>query len=321
MDKWGTNFDDQIACGGGNVAFGLGGNDWLYSVPGTGIFDQVLVGGAGDDTYTAFPNASTVILEKGGGYDVLNLAINAGSANTYAYTINRDLLMMGDYNTGCLVMIPDATDYAIEAINFLDVSFSFREFFDTVRYSIPNYGAYDNNTTYYLHTLANAYASAAELPGNIGHNQTLPPAPTPQPVPTPPTVVEIAVAQFFNEGQYLQNKAAALQAGGLNMTVEDTAAAIANAGMSTWEHYRMWGAFERNANGELGLDPGAGFDTSKYYDAKSAQSGTTPEQLAALMQSLGLDPVTHYALYGQAEGIQPQPVTAVGVDVPEWAVA
>lgn len=331
MDWVGTNFDDQIACGAGNAAIGLGGNDWLYSISGTGPMDQLLVGGAGNDTYTALPNSGTVILEKGGGYDVLNVSIYAGSMYSYIYTIGWDLLMMGDYGTGCTIMIPDVTDYSIETINFLDASFNFKDFVTAARYGMENLGVYDSDLTYYLYNLGEAYAAAAERPEYIGENYVLPPAPpAPEPTPpAPPTAVDMAVAQYFNAAQYLHNKTTALQAEGMVMTVEATASAITAAGLTPWEHYRAFGAFERNANGELGIDPGTSFDTSQYYEAKSVQCGIPPEQLAALFQSVGLDPVTHYALYGRSEGLQPQPVavfamglneaSGTGQDAAAWA--
>ncbi|MCI7568369.1 MAG: hypothetical protein MSH25_03195 [Desulfovibrio sp.] len=139
--------------------------------------------------------------------------------------------------------------------------------------------------------------------------------------------VERFQASFFDEQQYLLNKTAAINAdasGDTPVTVEDVRAAIEAAGMTTWEHYHLYGAYERNADGELGIDPGKNFDTSAYYADKLAQlQGTgdvsTVEQLAQVFRNVGLDPVTHYAMYGYDEGVTPQSAVAVslqGVEVP-----
>ena len=122
---------------------------------------------------------------------------------------------------------------------------------------------------------------------------------------------------YFNENQYLVNKTAALNKQGANgksnWTVQETKHAIEQAGMSSLEHFKMYGAYETNAQGHKGIDPSTWFDVSRYYQDKVTQcardEGThyTTDSLASTLQSLQLDPLTHYALYGYKEVVTPTP--------------
>lgn len=126
--------------------------------------------------------------------------------------------------------------------------------------------------------------------------------------------VDLFRSLYFDEGQYLANKTAALNAEGVEgkaWTVTDTAGAFALAGLTVWEHFSLHGAFERSADGGLGINPGEYFDVNRYYEDKAEQvlkdTGAvhTGESLMAAFQQNGLDPVTHYALHGYLEGIAP----------------
>lgn len=127
---------------------------------------------------------------------------------------------------------------------------------------------------------------------------------------------------YFDEQRYLANKTKALNAEmykGKYWTVEDTAKAIAEAGLSPWEHFTLYGAFERAADGGLGINPGSLFNVDSYYGKKEVQCQNalgityTKEDLAAIFQDAGLDPITHYALYGYAEGISLKTETPTSV--------
>ncbi|MBQ9452535.1 MAG: hypothetical protein IJU65_04495 [Desulfovibrio sp.] len=95
---------------------------------------------------------------------------------------------------------------------------------------------------------------------------------------------------YFNESEYLANKAAALNASGLQYTAGTVLQAIQNAGMTPWQHFCRYGAYEQDANGDTGIDPSQYFDVSRYY----AVAGVT-----------SIDPITHYALHGYLEGVTP----------------
>lgn len=126
---------------------------------------------------------------------------------------------------------------------------------------------------------------------------------------------------YFDEDQYLINKTNALNAEapqGVHWTVADTAAAIADAGLTAWEHFSRYGAFERNADGEIGINPGNLFNVNDYYTGKIEQCRValgvtyTMDELTAAFRDAGLDPITHYAVYGYAEGVEPEPQSGAG---------
>lgn len=307
----GTNGDDLMTCRSGNAVVGLGGNDTLRSTTGSGFFDQQLLGGAGNDTYIASAGTSTAVMEKGGGYDTLHMAIAFSSPYTYIYTIDSKHLFLGDYTTECLVTIPNVYTQGIDVIQFSDgYTFDFQQFVATQKASgMLNYRWYANDVTAYLASLCETYDVESSAANYIGVNL---------PAPPPPDPFAPFKLQYFNEAQYLQNKTDALNASGAFVTVEDTANAIAAAGMMPWDHFRLCGAFEFNANGEIGIDPSAAFDTSRYYEQKQVMCAVngdfyTTEQLAEVFRAVGLDPLTHYALCGQAEGMTPYPVTSLAL--------
>ena len=117
---------------------------------------------------------------------------------------------------------------------------------------------------------------------------------------------------FFNEQQYLANKVAAANAEGGNWNVKSMSETISQCGMTAFEHFVRYGAFEKNAAGGVGIDPGVYFSLDKYYsDKASSMNKSTPglnatkESMAQTFKAHGLDPISHYALYGYSEGLAP----------------
>lgn len=106
--------------------------------------------------------------------------------------------------------------------------------------------------------------------------------------------------QYFNTEEYLVAKAA--QA---DMTVDELLLAFQAAGFTNaYDHFVQYG-WQENVN------PSNAFDVSDYIADKAAESGLTEEEVIAAFAAAGFDPITHYLLYGEDEGI---PVTPVSDD-------
>ncbi len=123
--------------------------------------------------------------------------------------------------------------------------------------------------------------------------------------------VEIARSLYFQEDIYLNNKLAAMARDNIFSTKDELRAAIADAGMTPWDHFRICGSFEIDKDGELGIDPGSNFDTSAYYGQKMAallaandMNNHTMESLVAAFRQCGLDVISHYAMFGEDEGLR-----------------
>lgn len=109
----------------------------------------------------------------------------------------------------------------------------------------------------------------------------------------------------FNAKEYLEAKAKAL---GGTWTADTVADAFYQANLSPWQHYHQHGDAE-------GINPSNAFDTNAYYASKvallNASGPTIPwtvESLRTYFQENGLDAISHYQAYGQAEGIVVTPV-------------
>lgn len=121
---------------------------------------------------------------------------------------------------------------------------------------------------------------------------------------------------YFNASEYLQNKTDALNAyregGHSNWTTASTLKAIQDAGMTVWEHFSWYGAFERAADGGYGINPSSYFDLDRYYTEKIVQCRNvesisyTKQSLVDVFQGAGLNPLTHFAYYGYAESLTPR---------------
>lgn len=119
---------------------------------------------------------------------------------------------------------------------------------------------------------------------------------------------------YFNEQQYLSNKAAALNVqnydGNSAWTADSVSAAFSAAGISALEHYSTYGAYETNATGKLGINPGSFFDQDSYYNDKAQQLSTlgavmSKADVANVFKEMGTNPLAHYSSYGYMEWVFP----------------
>lgn len=104
---------------------------------------------------------------------------------------------------------------------------------------------------------------------------------------------------YFNTNEYLEAKAAQMGGG---WTADMVAVAFQNAGYTNaYDHFVQWGWQE-------GVNPSNDFDISLYLDSKAAESGLSVAEVSAAFVAAGLDPISHYLLYGAGEGIAVTPV-------------
>lgn len=126
---------------------------------------------------------------------------------------------------------------------------------------------------------------------------------------------------YFNETEYLEAKLTSLQQNDqtkevwLQHDISVLASALAQAGMTPAEHYARYGFQETmvDSNGNtILLNPSNAFDANAYFSAKLLNLQTDPVQpnswdsksvadVFSVFQESGLDPITHYMLYGAAE--------------------
>lgn len=118
---------------------------------------------------------------------------------------------------------------------------------------------------------------------------------------------------YFNEKEYLQNKTDAYNAKhpDAHHTVEQTKQEISDNGLTALEDFKQYGAWEKNADGSIGINPSSFFDLDSYYSDKShkmSQDGipVTKEKLADKMHTEGLDPLSDYSEYGYKDGLVPR---------------
>jgi len=108
----------------------------------------------------------------------------------------------------------------------------------------------------------------------------------------------LAPNAYFSYSQYSNSKAAQMGNGATAATFE-LAWFQSSGSTNVYQHYAQYGAFE------TGVEPSTGFNDDQYYTAKAAQMGgtTTPAQAKAAIQAAGLNPISHYALYGKNESL------------------
>ena len=116
---------------------------------------------------------------------------------------------------------------------------------------------------------------------------------------------------YFDEGTYFTNKLAQLQATEPDKgwtSVDQVKEAFADAGLSAWDHYTLFGTAE-------GVSPSKYFDTNAYMKAKLAQMKAddpayTMTQLKQAFKDADLNPIEHYILFGKDENLSytPYPV-------------
>ncbi len=83
--------------------------------------------------------------------------------------------------------------------------------------------------------------------------------------------------------------------GKTNWTVDEVEDAFVKAGFfNAWEHFVAYGWKED-------VNPSNQFDVSSYFEIKHNQTGLSVEQVKAAFEYYNLDPLTHYALWGQHE--------------------
>ena len=125
----------------------------------------------------------------------------------------------------------------------------------------------------------------------------------------------VSPSPYFVVSEYLANKLAQLQTldpeqyG--SFTVTDVANSFAEAGLSAWDHYTLFGQAE-------GVSPSAIFDNNAYLAAKLEQLKTldpaqygeyTVEDVVNAFAAEGLNPIEHYMLFGINEDLSYSPVT------------
>jgi len=113
---------------------------------------------------------------------------------------------------------------------------------------------------------------------------------------------------YFNASQYEANKAAYNNEhavnGITNWTASSVDAVFRSVGLTPLQHYEKYGAFEN-------VNPSDLFNTSSYYSSKATQlsettgSAWTSTQVESVFQQSGIDPISHYALYGVFEDVFP----------------
>lgn len=121
----------------------------------------------------------------------------------------------------------------------------------------------------------------------------------------------IEVPTWFEEKNYLNNKAVQLNATKFNdktdWTADSALAAIEAAGMSAYEHFVAYGNVEN-------ISPNPMFNVAEYLAAKAAQLNSDPDEpksdwteadVLAAFNDAGLTAWDHYTQYGMYEGINP----------------
>jgi len=115
---------------------------------------------------------------------------------------------------------------------------------------------------------------------------------------------------YFDPQKYETYKANQLNSlgptsNGVAWTAESVDAAFVSAGLTPIEHYNKYGSYE-------GINPSDLFSTDAYYEAKAQQltrtqgKAFTSDDVKVAFQQQGLDPVSHYSLYGSEEYIFPK---------------
>lgn len=273
----GTHGDDYLVALQGNIVYGGPGNDQIALNLNSHAY---LIGGSGNDTYILGRGSYAVVLDSGG-HDTITVPFNITPWSTYAVSIDGGRhLLLGDFNTGTMVLIEDSRKHPIESFNFnglVTTQFGMESAIRTngmhlgdVSYQQMSEFAFGTEEFWSLGMQAeidSILSREAELfgqsPGASPAPQPAPPAPAPEPAPAAPNNA------FVNEPWYLSQN-------------PDVAA----AGINATTHYMNWGWRE-------GRDPNFMFDTDWYL--------TAYQDVAAA----GLNPLEHYMNFGWREGRDP----------------
>lgn len=121
----------------------------------------------------------------------------------------------------------------------------------------------------------------------------------------------LSPVSLFVTDTYLHNKAAEFYNvdAPSELQIRTVTRLIYEAGLTPWDHYNLYGWRE-------GVNPSDLFDGQQYLADKLEQlgSGWTREQMVQAFLEAGLNPITHYELYGEEEGLEakaPPPGPAV----------
>lgn len=319
----GTSGNDGLSipfdsfAGSGIYAAALAGDDRILAGNQYRMEDFVsLYGGSGNDTYVLSRN-SCVVVADASGTDTVELPFTMAEFNRYnpfGYSAIIDNAHYYLELSGVKLLVTNfAGEGKVENISFKDGAFSFDEMWSMYGHIAKTGTSNDLGPAMkqlFDQTMNRTGALAAQEHVSIFGSGD------------PGLAREV----YFDEEQYLQNKADALNAYSEPFSQKywsDTVrTAFQNAGMTPLQHFMYFGAFEKNAQGGIGIDPSAAFDVSAYFTAKAEQLTAmgqpySAEGVAQAFQSMGLDPVTHFAAHGFAEGLAPQPVGTVGVQAME----
>ena len=305
---------------GNDYLYGYAGNDFLYGGAGNDTLwgdegNDYLYGGTGNDTLWGNEGNDTFIIYKGDGYDViadataedtlklgtgitasdlkttlngsdLVLTINGNQAVTlqYWYATNRlTIATLNDGTTFTLDPTPAWFDTEVYMGNKLEqLGNGWNE--QSLIQAFNNAG-YGGKVGSYLHFLKW---------GNLEN---------------------VSPNQYFDSDYYFQSKLVQLQTTDPNghWTLASTKQAFANANLSAWDHYMLYGVSE-------GVNPCGNFSTSKYLNAKLDElhrddpSGNwTMSSLITALQQANLNPVQHYMLYGVNENLDFNPDAGTSV--------
>ena len=125
--RFGTEGNDSLYGRNNEIVFGLQGHDSLRNSNSSIYYDQILIGGSGDDTYTISGGTSAIIYEgpNQGVNDVINISSNYLFAGTYAATIeNKHIIAIDPYRDQQIIVIDALDNNGIEEINFEGLRYS-----------------------------------------------------------------------------------------------------------------------------------------------------------------------------------------------------
>lgn len=292
---------------------GLAGDDRLTAGDDDDLEDFVaLYGGSGNDTYVMQRESCALVADISGN-DTIVLPFSVGEFLRYSPYGHSAVIDGAHYYLEIddmkLLVTNFAAEGKVETIAFRDGAFTFDELWSMYGNAARPGTSYDSGPMVkYLFDQAMARTGALAAQENV-----------PSVGPGNPL---LAIEAYFNEDQYLQNKTDAMNAQRDPLLplyrsdfVEDL---IELSGMTPLQHFMRYGAFERNAQGEIGIDPSSKFDASAYYAAKVARCAENGENynvetLVQIFQHAGLDPVSHFGAFGFAEGLAPVAVGIAGV--------
>ena len=112
----------------------------------------------------------------------------------------------------------------------------------------------------------------------------------------------------FDESYYLNSKVNQLTHGssGAPWTVESLEQKLKEVGLTPYQHYELYGAYE------IGVNPNANFDDEIYCSDKAVQLNSMAyegkntwgvDDVEKILKDVGLSPLDHLTRYGESEGL------------------